>query len=881
MSFLEDSNSFYLGRKLPLASALAAEGEETHPFAKPLDSLTGLPPLLYRSKQLTTHAFCVGRTGSGKTGLCLDVLEEAALDGIPAIILDPKGDLTNLLLQFPDLTAADFAPWVDGGVEPQDASAQKAASVWQQGLAHWGMSGERIRAMRSRVDFALFSPGSTAATPLSLAGLFQAPSAAIRQDPDLLQSALSAAITALLGLLQIEADPLRSREFILLSNLVGRAWIRGESRNLGQLVEEVRHPSMDRLGVLSLEEFYPERERKNLALRLNQLLASPQFATWLMGAPLQIESLLYTPAGKPRMSILSLAGLTEAERMFCVTLVLNQLLSWMRQQSGSSALRALFYMDEVFGYLPPVANPPSKKPLLTLLKQARAYGVGLILATQNPVDLDYKALSNCGTWWIGRLQTEQDRARLLDGLAENLDRTGWARADWEKLLAGLPPRVFVQHCPDQTEPLLLESRHCLSYLAGPLTREQLQRLDHWWQAGGPGVISLQQAELSAAQGVEKTQSVDLDPPARGAVDPASLATAYLQDALAEQPNGFSPLPLNDLPLDDPNRRAFESGRSEDISPRTLTTSLEDSTEYRHLELPEGILPAFAPIPPQLEGNNLRYVPVFCGIYSLYFHLKDGKPDQKQELGFVFPLPEHPRGLDWESRRPILLQAREIESEPPQPGTYAPLPRSAQRVSTLRSWAKQLTDQLYHTATLTLYYSPAAKLYSDPGETEAAFRQRLQPLLRQAIDEKLNALEQKYSKRIATAEERVAQAEARVEQQKNALRADSVNTAVSIGLAALSALGLGGRRSLSHVSTAVRRATRAGTRSKAQNQAEEVLQRREEALLDLQDAFAEDTQRLRQSLESDWEEIRTVVLHPRKTDVQSEFTGILWCAQGGL
>ncbi|MFN7940773.1 MAG: type IV secretion system DNA-binding domain-containing protein [Thermoanaerobaculia bacterium] len=455
-------------------------------LGRPLDPKTFAPagvPLLYDSRDLTTHAMCVGMTGSGKTGLCLSLLEEAAIDGVPAIVVDPKGDLANLLLTFPDLAPEDFRPWVR-----QDDAARKGLSLddyaaaeakkWREGLAGWGEDGARIRTFRDSVEFGLYTPGSDAARPLSILASFAAPPAAIAADSDLLRERVSTTVASLLGLLGIAGDPLQSREHILLASLLDAAWRAGKSYDLASLIADVQKPPLAKVGVLDLETFYPVKERFGLAMAINNLLAAPGFDVWMRGEPLDAGALLYTASGKPRISILSIAHLSDAERMFFVALLLEQVLGWMRTRQGSTSLRALFYMDEIFGYLPPVANPPSKKPMLTLLKQARAFGLGMVLATQNPVDLDYKALSNIGTWFLGRLQTERDKARVLDGLegAATASGANFDRAAIDRLLSGLRSRVFLLHDVHLPEPELFESRWALSYLAGPLDREQLKRL---------------------------------------------------------------------------------------------------------------------------------------------------------------------------------------------------------------------------------------------------------------------------------------------------------------------------------------------------------------------------------------------------------------------
>ena len=439
-------------------------------------------PLLYSSKDLCTHAVCVGMTGSGKTGLGVALLEEAALDGIPAIVIDPKGDMGNLCLTFPQLRAEDFEPWIDpeGATRAGTTIPDQAALVaerWRTGLAEWDQDGARIGRLKGAAEVAIYSPGSTGGRPLSLLDSLGAPPAAVAADPDALRERVSSAVAGLLALLGIDADPLRSHEHILLSMILARVWAEGRSLDLGELIRAIQEPPFQQVGVLDLESFFPAKDRFGLAMDLNNLLASPGFAAWRQGEPLDIAKLLYTPEGRPRIAVISIAHLSDAERMFCVTAVLNELVAWMRAQTGTGSLRALLYMDEVFGYLPPTANPPSKLPLLTLLKQARAYGLGVVLATQNPVDLDYKALSNAGTWLLGRLQTERDKKRVADGLeGASTAAAAFDRKRLEALLSGLATRRFLMINVHDDAPALFESRWALSYLRGPLSRDQIRRL---------------------------------------------------------------------------------------------------------------------------------------------------------------------------------------------------------------------------------------------------------------------------------------------------------------------------------------------------------------------------------------------------------------------
>jgi hypothetical protein len=466
MQDFENLGAFYLGRVFDLDKGRAT------------DDL-----VLYDSRDLTTHAVIVGMTGSGKTGLGIGLLEEAAIDGIPAIAIDPKGDLGNLLLTFPELRPADFRPWVDEGEatragQSADALAATTAEAWKKGLADWGQDGARIARLRGAAEATIYTPGSTAGRSISVLRSLAAPAAAVRDDAEANRERVGAAVSGLLALLGIEADPLRSREHILLATLVDRAWQAGRDVDLAGLIRDIQKPPLERVGVLDLESFYPEKDRFELAMRLNNLLASPGFAAWLEGDPLDVGGLLHTAGGRPRLSIVSIAHLSDAERMFFVTLLLGELIAWMRAQPGTSSLRAILYMDEVFGYLPPTANPASKMPLLTLLKQARAFGLGIVLATQNPVDLDYKALTNAGTWLVGRLQAERDKARLLDGLEGASAAAGRAldRAKTDAILSALPKRVFLMHDVHEDAPVLLQTRWTLAYLRGPLTREQIRAL---------------------------------------------------------------------------------------------------------------------------------------------------------------------------------------------------------------------------------------------------------------------------------------------------------------------------------------------------------------------------------------------------------------------
>ncbi|RLC99103.1 MAG: hypothetical protein DRI65_17585, partial [Chloroflexota bacterium] len=443
--------------------------------------------LLYDPDDLTTHAVCVGMTGSGKTGLCIDLLEEAALQGIPALMIDPKGDITNALLHFPELKAEDFVPWVNPDqARREDKTIEQAgadaAALWTKGLAKWDIGPDRIQALKDSAHFAIYTPGSEAGIPVNILASLEAPGIPWDENREMLVEKISGIVMGLLGLVGLtDLDPVRSKEHILISNIFESAWSKGKDLNLTELIMQIQNPPFEKLGVMELDNFFPEKDRQELSILLNSILAAPTFQTWIEGEPLDIEKLMYGADGRPRHSVFYIAHLSDAERMFFVTLLYAAVETWMRKQKGSTTLRALIYFDEIFGYLPPVKNPPSKTPMLRMLKQARAFGIGQVLVTQNPVDVDYKALSNAGTWFIGKLQTEQDKNRLLDGLegaAPGLDRK-----TYDKMISTLDKRVFLLHNVHEDEPVLFHTRWAMNYLTGPLTRVQLPALNDLAGAG--------------------------------------------------------------------------------------------------------------------------------------------------------------------------------------------------------------------------------------------------------------------------------------------------------------------------------------------------------------------------------------------------------------
>ena len=496
MQDFEKLSTFYLGKSFDPAA----------------DKLTD-DVVLYDAKDLNTHAVIIGMTGSGKTGLGIGLLEEAAIDKVPVIAIDPKGDLGNIMLSFPQLRPEDFEPWVnpreaaDKGQSTADY-ARDQARLWENGLAEWGQSKQRIARLRETADFAIYTPGSRAGIPVSVLRSFNAPPDELRDDGDLYRDRIASTATSILALISIDADPLTSREHILISNILKVSWDDGINLEIPGLIAAIQSPPIEKVGVMDIDSFFPPKERFALAMRLNNLLAAPGFEVWMEGEGLDASRLFHTPSGKPRVSVMSIAHLSDSERMFFVTMLLNEILSWMRRQPGTGTLRAILYMDEIFGYIPPTANPPSKMLFLTMLKQARAYGLGLVLATQNPVDLDYKGLSNTGTWFIGRLQTERDKARVMEGLEGAAAGGAFDRRKMEQTLAGLGKRRFLLHNVHESAQVVFQTRWVMSYLAGPLTRDQIKQLMAGYQVAAvePGKQSL------PAAGVPRSEKPELSAP---------------------------------------------------------------------------------------------------------------------------------------------------------------------------------------------------------------------------------------------------------------------------------------------------------------------------------------------------------------------------------
>jgi len=812
MEDYEKLGVFYLGRSYDLEAR------------KPKEGL-----LLYDSKHLVTHGVCVGMTGSGKTGLCIAAIEEAAIDGIPAIIIDPKGDLANLLLTFPLLRPEDFAPWINEddarkkGLSSQDYAAQQA-DMWKKGLASWQQDGERISRLRQAADFAIYTPGSTAGIPVSILKSFAAPPPEIIEDNELIRDRISSTVTSLLGLLGKEVDPLRSREHILISNILDLSWRQGNDLDIAALIHQIQTPPMTRIGVMELDAFYPAKDRFELALSLNNLLAAPGFNVWMEGEPLDIANLLYTGEGKPRVAIFSIAHLNDSERMFFVSLLLNQVLAWMRTQSGTTSLRAMLYMDEIYGYFPPVANPPSKGPLLTLLKQARAFGVGILLATQNPVDLDYKGLANTGTWFIGRLQTERDKMRVLEGLEGAAAATGknFDRQSMEQTLAGLGKRIFLMNNVNYDAPVIFETRWVMSYLRGPLTRNQIKVLME---------------------------------PRKAAVFPGQTAATTVAS--------YASVPT---PVASQSASAG-AGKASKSSGRPI--------------LPPEVTQYFVPLRGSAStGAVLLYTPMVLGTAQVHFgNVKTGV-DITKDAALMTQITEDVVPVNWNTAIEVNFDVSDLEKTPREQAVYLDLPSVAGKARSYDAWGKELANWIYGNYKLEILKSPSLKQFSNVGESERDFRVRIQLNAREQRDAAAEKLRQKYEPKLASLQERVRKAQAIVDREAEQAKQQKTQMAISVGATLLGAFLGGGRSPISsgtigRATTSARGASRIMKESQDVGRAKDTVVAYQQQLQILEADFKAELDLLSTKIDPLTEELEHLSIRPAKKDVLIRLVTLVW------
>ena len=783
--------------------------------------------VLYESKDLLTHAVCVGMTGSGKTGLCMVLLEEAIIDGIPLIIVDPKGDISNLLLTFPQLNAENFLPWIN----EQDALkkglsleeyAKNQAETWKKGISDWNQREERIGRLRNSANFIIYTPGSNSGIPVSILKSFSSPSKEIVEDSELFRERIDNTVTNLLTLAGIKANP-QSREHILISTILNNVWSAGKDFDLAELIKAILDPPMTKIGVLDIESFFPSKDRFGLVMSLNNLLASPNFSSWIDGVDLDIGNILYDKSGKPNVSIFSISHLNDNERMFFVTLLLNQILSWVRAQSGTMSLRSILYIDEIYGYLPPIANPPSKQPLMTLLKQARAFGLGVVLATQNPVDLDYKGLSNTGTWFIGRLQTEQDRDKVLDGLV-GVSQNGNKivnRKNIEQLISGLDNRIFLMNNTHEDGLEMLQTRWALSYLRGPLVKDQIKQL----------MAPMKKSEDFL---ITKMKSEVLDEPIVSKNDLNNDHTKNNSKSIKE---------IKEQPI---------------LSP--------EITQYF---IPISFLGTKKP-------NEFFYKPVILGAVSLNFTDSKLAVDIIKDLTFITPIADGSIPVDWTNSQQIEIDIKNLQKNPDSEN-FIELPPEASKPANYESWKKDFIDWLYRNQKINLFKVKNIKEISKVEESERDFKIRIDTLIREDRDNMTQKLRQKYASKMRSLQEKIQRTEGIVRLQQEQAQQQKIQTAFSLGSTLIGAFM--GRKmakySARSSSDVMRGVTRTAKEKNDVNKALQILQSYQRQFLDLETEFKAEVAEIENKIRRNLNDLETITLKLDKKDISVKLLSLTW------
>ena len=838
-------NKFYLGRLFDPATG------------KSLDQ-----PLLYDPADLTTHAVVTGMTGSGKTGLCIALLEEAALQGIPALIIDPKGDLTNLLLHFPDLAPQDFQPWLDPEMarragQTLESAAAQAAQAWRNGLAEWGMDRERLLALKNAAQFAVFTPGSDAGIPVSVLTSLRAPSIPWEGNRDVLREQIVCTVTALMGLVGFtDIDPLRSREHILLSNIFENAWSKGQSLDLSELILQAQNPPFDKLGAFPLDTFFPAKDRMGLALQLNNILAAPAFEVWREGQALDIAALLFMPDGRPRHSVFYLAHLSDPERMFFVTLLLSAVETWMRTQTGATSLRALLYMDEIFGYLPPVSNPPSKQPLLRMLKQARAFGLGLLLATQNPVDVDYKALSNAGSWFIGKLQTDQDKQRLLDGL-ESAASGSLDRRAYDKLISSLGKRIFLLHNV-HTPPSAagggagsggaFQTRWTMNFLAGPLTHAQIPALNIL--AGASFRSSVTGDQFSVQPPTQTPEPVSVPE----GFEPILAAISQQPSAINQQPSTISSQQAS------LTRPAIPARISEFFLP--LNTSFAKAAAASGESLP-----------PQAAAAGIVYHPAILASAQVRFLDRKYNLDMEQVKSVLVTNPERRGIVRWDDFTARLPTPGEMDPAPDPKGRFSAMEAPFSDARLMAALQKDFADWVYRSSKVTVRANQALGVFATPDVSQAEFMKTCAEAAREARDAEITKATAALDRQIKTLKDKIAREERELKMDETELQQ---RKGEELATHAENVLGVFGGRSSN------RRLSSSLSKHRLTEQAKEDVQESIDSLKQYDQELAALEQQCQQAMEAasgQWgdvvNDITEIPILPKKMDIYVNLFGVAW------
>ena len=796
----EKLGSFYLGKEYDIKNN------------KLTDNL-----VMYDSRNFTTHAVCIGMTGSGKTGLCIDILEEAALDNIPAIIIDPKGDITNLLLTFPELKKENFSPWVD----PDEANrkgmsieeyAQQQAEMWKKGLSDWGQDEKRIKMLRDSTDFLIYTPGSEAGTPVSILHSFDAPSTSWEDESELIREQIQGIVSGILGLIGIEADPINSREHILLSNIFEYFWSKNQNLDIGKLILSIQNPPFRTLGVFEIDTFIPNKDRMTLSMKLNSLIASPSFKNWLEGQPLDISEFMKNKDGKPRHSIFYIAHLNDSERMFFVTLLFNQIISWMRKQSGTNSLRTIIYMDEIFGYFPPVANPPSKKPLLTLLKQARAFGVGIILATQNPVDLDYKGLTNTGTWFIGRLQTERDKQRLLEGLdtISSSSKGSLNREEIDKLISNLGKRVFILHSVHENTPVIFQTRWAMSYLRGPLTKNEIKSLMK---------NKIPEVPVSSSKSIVSNEiSIDKTTTSRPTIS-SEIQQVFIP--LTKSSN----LVMQEIKNKNQNQISFETA-------------------------------------------NLIYNPGALG--KALIHYQDKITDLREDLEKTLIL-RSSELMNWEKSEEIKIS--NLLTKPEENAKFGEISGNINDSKDFNELKKNFADFIFYNSNFKLYHSPLIKIYSKPRESKSDFILRITQMARERRDEEVDKIEEKYSKDLQKLKEKLERSQEVLLKKQATANSLKQEAMVSAGESVIKIFM--GRRSTTSASKAMNKYQKSKTVAIDIQEAQKDIETLNKEMELLENKLKIEVESIKERREKEISEIKEVLIQPKKSDIEVKIVSLAW------
>jgi hypothetical protein len=812
---MSNEDAFFLGRKVDPATGKTTD--QIH---------------YYSPADLTTHGVVTGMTGSGKTGLCIGLLEEAALQNIPAVIIDPKGDLTNLLLHFPDLAPADFEAWMDADAarkagKSTAAMAEETSANWKNGLAGWGIDSTRIAKLSEKVDFVIYTPGSDTGVPVSILASLKAPSISWDGNREVIMENISSTVSALLGLVGLtDLDPVKSREHILLSNIFQTAWSQGKDLELSELILQTQNPPFDKLGVFPLDKFFPEKDRTDLAMLLNNFLASPSFESWMMGEPLDIARMLYTPAGKPRHCIFYIAHLSDTERMFFVTLLYSSIEAWMRAQTGTSGLRALVYFDEIMGYLPPVGNPSSKMVILRMLKQARAFGVGLLLATQNPVDVDYKALSNAGTWFIGKLQTDQDKQRLLDGL-ENVSG-GVNRSDYDKIISGLGKRVFLVHNVHESGPVQMATRWTMNYLAGPLTRVQIPLLNQLAGAGKPQAAATS-APTAASQAIPPVASIPAS-----TVPPAA-------------PSGFSQ-----------TKPQAPRGVTEVFLPNNLTLS-------------EAVRTAGLATPADPSKAALVYKPTLFGQVQIRYLDRRYSVDQTVRRTVLVPDPD-PRGMiQWDDFKTTAVDPKALSGQAVGGAKYGSLENPLADVKMVAAMQKDFLDWVFQTGELRVQANLALKEYAGPETGKDDFVKQCEKSAQSARDDEIAKFQSGTKAKMTTLQQKITREESELASDKADL---NVRTMEEMGAGLNTVLGLFGGKKRSINTNLTKRRQTANAKADVE-ESEKAIALMKQQLAEMTDANAKQIQAIQDKWAKVVADTTEVPILPTKANIFMDVFGLAW------